>query len=221
MRAGILRRLESMVCRTRIQEGAGLWPCPSHQTVMRMAAARMALLAMPILLAQGCAQAPEVDAMVPHLKMSTAARTEKTLAIVRAKGGAETNPFMAPVIENEGFRHALKIAIERAGLFRKVFYDQNGDYLLYPEIVVQDVVAGLSMTSVLTVRYRLVEAWTRDELWNARVPSRYDAALAEALYGLSRVRKAQEGSVRENLRAALEQLGKFIARDRASSNREG
>lgn len=151
--------------------------------------------------------------MVPQVIGLTPATTDKTLAIVRVRGGEETNLFLTPVVENEGFRHALKTAVEKAGLFRKVFYDQNGDYILYPEIVSQDVVAGLSMTAVLTVDYRLVDAWTKKELWRERIPSRYDARLAEALYGVARVRKAHEGSVRENLRAMLEKLATFVSKE--------
>lgn len=149
--------------------------------------------------------------MVPLITDTPQPVTEKTLAIARVTGGRDTNPFLSPLIENGRFRHALMTTLEKAGLFRKVFYDQNGDYLFYAEIVTQDVVAGLSMTSVLTVRYRLVETWTKKELWHARIPSRYDARLTEALFGVTRVRKAHEGSVRENLRTLLERLAEFVA----------
>ena len=82
-----------------------------------------------------------------------------------------------------------------------------------PKIVVQDMFPGLSMRSVFKVDYRIVDGWSEKELWQRRVISTYDAPLAEALYGVSRVRKAHEGSVRENIQSLLTQLSEFVAAD--------
>ncbi len=158
--------------------------------------------------------------MVPDINTAPSISSRKTIAISRALGGKETNFFMTSEIDNEGFRKALKIALEKSGLFRIVFIDLHGDYVLYPKIVYQDVTPGLSMRSVFKVDYRIVDGWSEKELWQRRVISTYDAPLAEALYGVSRVRKAHEGSVRENIQSLLMQLSEFVAADiaRDSSN---
>ena len=178
------------------------------------------LLLILAVLESGCAQGPEVPAMVPDINTAPSVSSRKTIAISRALGGKETNFFMTSEIENEGFRKALKIALEESGLFRIVFIDLHGDYVLYPKIVYQDVTPGLSMRSVFKVDYRIVDGWSEKELWQRRVISTYDAPLAEALYGVSRVRKAHEGSVRENIQSLLMQLREFVAADiaRDSSN---
>ncbi|MGH8536880.1 MAG: hypothetical protein ACREXM_10555 [Gammaproteobacteria bacterium] len=171
------------------------------------------LLLILAVLDTGCAQGPEVPAMVPDIDAGSSVSSRKTIAISRALGGKETNFFMTSEIDNEGFRKALKIALEKSGLFRIVFIDLSGDYVLYPKIVFQDVFPGLSTRSVFKVDYRIVDGWSEKELWQRRVISTYDAPLAEALYGVSRVRKAHEGSVRENIRSLLTQLSEFVAAD--------
>ncbi|MGH8515072.1 MAG: hypothetical protein ACREV8_14255, partial [Gammaproteobacteria bacterium] len=160
-----------------------------------------------------CAQGPEVPAMVPDINTAPSVSGRKTIAISRALGGEETNFFLTSEIDNEGFRKALKIALEKSGLFRIVFIDLHGDYVLYPKIVFQEVLPGLSMRSVLKVDYRIADGWSEKELWQRRVISSYDAPLAEALYGVSRVRKAHEGSVRKNIQSLLTQLSEFVAAD--------
>ena len=171
------------------------------------------LLLILAVLELGCAQRPEVPAMVPEINTASFVSSRKTIAISRALGGEETNFFMTSEIDNEGFRKALTIALEKSGLFRIVFIDLNGDYVLYPKIVFQDMFPGLSMRSVFKVDYRIVDGWSEKELWQRRVISTYDAPLAEALYGVSRVRKAHEGSVRENIQSLLMQLSEFVAAD--------
>ncbi|MFH0351052.1 MAG: hypothetical protein ACHBMF_03835 [Chromatiales bacterium] len=171
------------------------------------------LLLILAALQSGCAEGPEVPAMVPDINTVPSVSNRKTIAISRALGGEETNFFMTSEIDNEGFRKALKIALEKSGLFRIVFIDLNGDYVLYPKIVFQDVVPGLSMRSVFKVDYRIADGWSEKELWQRRVISTYDAPLAEALYGVSRVRKAHEGSVRQNIQSLLTQLSEFVAAD--------
>lgn len=171
------------------------------------------LLLILAVLESGCAERPGVPAMVPDINTAPSVSGRKTIAISRALGGKETNFFMTSEIDNEGFRKALTIALEKSGLFRIVFIDLNGDYVLYPKIVAQDVFPGLSMRSVLKVDYRIADGWSEKELWQRRVISTYDAPLAEALYGVSRVRKAHEGSVRENIQSLLTQLSEFVAAD--------
>ena len=107
--------------------------------------------------------------MVPDIKNAPSVSGRKTIAISRALGGEETNFFMTSEIDNEGFRKALTIALEKSGLFRIVFIDLNGDYVLYPKIVFQDVFPGLSMRSVFKVDYRIVDGWSEEELWQRRV----------------------------------------------------
>ncbi len=162
------------------------------------------LLALSLQLA-ACAQAPEIAAMVPRLAAS-GAPSAQGIAIVRATGGESTNLFMSPKVDNEGFRKALFQALTRRALFERVDFDHNGDYLLKPQILKQDVWPGLEMSATLKVRYQLHDSWSEKLLWEDTIESKYNAPLGEALYGLTRVRKAYEGAVRENLKTFLQRL---------------
>ena len=157
-----------------------------------------------------CARDPEVTAMVPEASESLPAGSEKTIAIIRAQGGEDTNLFIAPSLGDAGFRKALHLALERAGLFRAALLDQNADYLLYPEVITQELIPGLKMTAVLDAHYRLIEAWSKKKLWEDRILTVYDADLGEGLYGLTRARAALEGTVRKNLKELVKRLAKRV-----------
>ncbi|MGH8566294.1 MAG: hypothetical protein ACREXW_20340 [Gammaproteobacteria bacterium] len=166
------------------------------------------LLILTCLDLAACARDPEITAMVPEAPGSLPAGSEKTVAIFRAQGGEDTNPFIAPSLGDAGFRKALQIALERSGLFHGAFIDQNADYLLYPEVITQELIPGLKMTAVLHARYRLIEAWSRKKLWEDRILTIYDADLGEGLYGLTRARAALEGAARKNLKELVKRLAK-------------
>jgi len=174
------------------------------------------LLILACLNLAACAKNPEVTAMVPEAPGSLPAASDKTVAIILAEGGEDTNPFIAPSLGNAGFRKALHLALEGAGLFRAALLDQNADYLLYPEVITQELIPGLKMTAVLDARYRLIEAWSQKKLWEDRILTIYDADLGEGLYGLTRARAALEGAVRENLKKLVQRLAKRVE---ASSDR--
>ncbi len=168
------------------------------------------LLILACLNLAACARDPEVTAMVPEAPGSLPAGSEKTVAIFRAQGGEDTNPFIAPSLGDAGFRKALQIALERSGLFHGAFIDQNADYLLYPEVITQELIPGLKMTAVLHARYRLIEAWSQKKLWEDRILTVYDADLGEGLYGLTRARAALEGAARKNLKELVKRLAKRV-----------
>jgi len=168
------------------------------------------LLILACLNLAACAKDPEVTAMVPETPEPLPAGSEKTIAIIRAQGGEDTNPFIAPSLGDAGFRKALHLALEGAGLFRAALLDQNADYLLYPEVITQELIPGLKMTAVLDARYRLIEAWSQKKLWEDRILTIYDADLGEGLYGLTRARAALEGAVRENLKEIVKRLAKRV-----------
>ena len=58
-----------------------------------------------------CASDPEVTAMVPEAPGSLPPGSEKTVAIIRAQGGEDTNPFIAPSLGDAGFRKLSLIHI--------------------------------------------------------------------------------------------------------------
>ena len=168
------------------------------------------LLILACLNLAACARDPEVTAMVPEPPESSPTGSDKTVAIIRAQGGEDTNLFIAPSLGDAGFRKALHLTLERAGLFKGAYLDQNADYLLYPEVITQELIPGLKMTAVLDARYRLIEAWSKKKLWEDRFLTVYDADLGEGLYGLTRARAALEGAVRENLKKLVQRLAKRV-----------
>lgn len=168
------------------------------------------LLILACLHLAACARDPEVTAMVPETPGSLPAGSEKTVAIFRAQGGEDTNPFIAPSLGDAGFRKALQITLGNARLFRAALLDQNADYLLYPEVITQELIPGLKVTAVFHARYRLINAWSQKKLWEDSILTVYDADLGEGFYGLTRARAALQGAVRKNLKELVQRLAKRV-----------
>jgi hypothetical protein len=168
------------------------------------------LLILACLHLAACARDPEITAMVPEAPGSLPAGSEKTVAIFRAQGGEDTNPFIAPSLGDAGFRKALQITLGNARLFRAALLDQNADYLLYPEVITQELIPGLKVTAVFHARYRLINAWSQKKLWEDSILTIYDADFGEGVYGLTRARAALQVAVRENLKELVQRLAKRV-----------
>lgn len=158
-----------------------------------------------------CAAAPDVAHMIPSTTQSAVLRSDKVLRVGEVTGGKETNPLMKSTIDDAGFRQALIETLQRSSLFRSVVTDQRAvDYELQAEIVSQEVQGLYQLTATLFVNYRLVELPSHREIWKENLLSRYVARFGESFLGAERLRKANEGVVRENLLQLVEKLSQVL-----------
>jgi S-adenosylmethionine:diacylglycerol 3-amino-3-carboxypropyl transferase len=69
----------------------------------------------------------------------------------------------------------------------------------YTEIISQKNLGAYTITSTLFVNYKLVETTTNQEVWKENIFSQYEAKFDVAFYGQTRLKRAQERVVQDNL----------------------
>jgi len=136
-------------------------------------------------------------------------RTDKTISVKMVYGGKESDPiFTGSKIDNTSFMGALLISLTNSNLFSKINPSESPDYYLSAMILSQDQpFAGLDMTVTLFVRY-IISGKDETQIWQKDILSQYTAAFGDAFVGATRLNKANEGAVRENIRLFLEELSK-------------
>ncbi len=167
----------------------------------------------------GCAAPPSVTKMIPSFNYTTVVSTDKTLMVAEVKGGEKSYPFPSwsiSKIENEGFHEALTNTLKESGIFKEVFTAEKGDYEIYAEIISQEQKGLFTITSILFVNYRLIEADSGKEVWKENILSQYDVKFKEAFFiapgGPDAKAKADEGTVRDNLTQLIKKLSNVLSK---------
>ena len=161
-----------------------------------------------ILFLASCAVAPSAIEMVPKIDKRTFTNSNKSLKIELTSGGEESEPFFAgSKIDNLSFTRALVQVLTNSNLFSKVATTGSADYVLSAVIFTQEQpVMGLNATVSLAVGYVLTDSVTGTQVLNKYIAANYTAKFGDSLIGTTRVKKANEGAVRENLRLLIMEL---------------
>ncbi len=108
-------------------------------------------------------------------------------------------------VSSEGFKRALEQSLENAGMFSKIV--SGGKYQLTADLNKLDQpIAGFDMTVTATVRYSLVETKSRKEVYGRVIQMAYTAKLSDAFAGTTRLKLANEGAVKANIQALIDDL---------------
>lgn len=168
------------------------------------------LLVFGIFLIIGCAASPELMNMIPKDETLVFESTGKSIKIGNATGGNETNPMGYSKINSRDFRLALIESLRKSNLFAKLISEGDADYHLTTELVTQDQPAfGLNLTVTLKVIYILTNTLTGEKLFDKLIASSYTAGMGEAFVASTRLTKANEGAVRENIKLFIKDLSQL------------
>ena len=122
-------------------------------------------------------------------------------------GGRETNPLWTSQVSTEGFRRAIEDSLRNSGLLGI----GSGKYRLTADLLKLDQpVFGASLTVTSSVRYSLVDVATGKEIYGREITVPFTAAFGAAVLAAERLRMANEGAIRENIKALLTDL--FVLR---------
>jgi hypothetical protein len=147
--------------------------------------------------------------MVPET-LRVHSRASKPVSI-QVSGGRETDPTTGlPQVSNEVFAEAVRSAIVSAHLFPEVVDGQSAPYRLTVNLIsLQQPLIGYRFTVTMEAGWELREVHADRTMWKKGVTSSYAATMGDAFVGATRLRLATEGAARENIRQALEQVGKL------------
>jgi len=170
------------------------------------------IIAIAIVMVSGCSPSPQVVNMIPETQQYQYPSINKTIKIGLVQGGQETDHLIGgSKINNMSFLGALYQAMRNSNIFVDVDPEENPDLNLGVLIISQNQpFAGLNMTVSLIVRYTITDGADSTQIWQKDVFSKYTATIGcSTLMGSTRLNKANEGAVRENIRILLEEISKL------------
>jgi len=149
----------------------------------------------------GCATGSKPDAMVVQV-VAPVHKSDGDVSVA-VSGGKETSKMGASQISNDAFAQALRDSIDKARLFSKVS-TEGSRYRLTGYIgKVDQPMFGFSLTVKMEVSYTLKDTQSGNTVWTKDVNSEYTAKAGEAFAAVERLRLANEGAARENIRQAI------------------
>jgi hypothetical protein len=127
---------------------------------------------------------------------------KKSVGLSAVNGGSETNPLWTSEISSDAYREAVKLSLSTAGLF-----SENGRYQLTVTLLnVDQPMFGLDLKVTTIVSYVLTDTKTNKVLLNDTVTAIHTATFGDAAIAIKRLRLANEGSGRANIKVLLEKL---------------
>ena len=168
----------------------------------------IALAALTALLA-GCASGARSTAMVPQIPALVHQNTDSVS--VSVIGGKKTDPLWASQVSNEDFQNALTQAITNSKLFSTVLPMGSGKYVLEIRLLkLKQPLLGFDMMVVATTDWALYSgAPNSNAIWSDTISRDYTATVGDALMGVERLRLANEGAIRETIKAGLQELSQI------------
>jgi len=157
-----------------------------------------------IALVGGCASGSKPDAMVAQI-VAPVHKSDGDVSIT-VSGGKETSKMGASQISNDAFAQALRESIDKAGLFSGVTTDGSRYRLTSFIGKVDQPMFGFSFTVKMEVSYALKDTKSDSTVWVKDINSEYTATAGQAFAGVERLRLANEGAARENIRQALTEM---------------
>jgi hypothetical protein len=154
----------------------------------------------------GCATPAAIEKMVVALPITqTNPSLKNAVGVADVTGGKETNPMWTSQVSSDGFRRALEQSLENAGMLSKIV--TGSKYQLTADLTRLDQpMMGFDMTVTSTVRYSLIETQSRKEIYSRVIQIGHTASVSDAFMGVERLRLANEGAVKANIQAFINDL---------------
>jgi hypothetical protein len=169
-----------------------------------------------VALLTACATPARVEQMTVAAADSTRSAVASTpmreaVTLGQVSGGKETNPLWISNISSADFERALQASLQSAQLLapggRACRLTLTAQLLSLAQPAI-----GLDMTVTASVLYTLVDCSTKKEIWVNTITLPYTAAFSDSLIGVERLKLANEGAARVNIRKLVELLAAFEPR---------
>ncbi|WP_438479910.1 hypothetical protein [Oleiharenicola lentus] len=165
-----------------------------------------AALVSVVALFSGCATASQSSAMAVVDAPAAITKHVHTVSL-QVTGGEETSSMGMSSISNTDFAAAIKTSIEQSALFSKVS-EVGAAYQVFAHIVRLDRPSfGGSFTVKMEVTWQLRRLSDQSLVWEKAIMSSHTAKMSDAFVGTTRLRLANEGAARANIKDAIDQMG--------------
>lgn len=159
----------------------------------------------------GCAAPAEYKNMVymaPQCVQATpSSKLYHAISLNPVQGGKNTNPLWTSQVSAEDFQKALEISLKESGYLSQ---DKSTTYALTANLKrVKQPLFGFDMKVTSSVNYRLDEVQKDKTLLNGDLDAAFTATVSDAFVGVERLRLANEGSIKENIKILIEKLAQL------------
>ena len=167
---------------------------------------RVAAILTVAALLSACAQPARTSAMVVNVSAQTILPEDSGLtnavAVGAITGGEATNPIWTSQIGNPEFRQALSLSLQQHTMLAQ----GDAPMTLQAQLLqVDQPLVGFDMTVTATVAYKITNA-TGEQVFDETVTVPHTATFSDAFLGAERLRLANEGAIRANIKRFLETL---------------
>lgn len=168
---------------------------------------RTAAICVAVLLVAACASGARPGAMTvgvgPDSLIAEASPARAAVAIGAVSGGSETNPLWKSKVSDGDFRQALQQSLELHAMLASA----DPRYVLDAELQSLDSpFAGFDLTVTAAVHYTLRSAAETSIKLDEVVKTPYTANFSDAFVAVERLRLANEGAMRENIKAIIARI---------------
>ena len=165
------------------------------------------LLTILILATQGCATGAKTGAMISELSEETLITSDSLLynaiEVGDVSGGQDTNPAWASKVSNDNFADALENSLK----LHSMSGIKNNNYVVNANLKeLKQPLLGFDMKVTAIAAYELIDKESQTTLFTSEITTPYTATVGDALLGVKRLRLANEGAIKENIREFITQL---------------
>jgi len=126
---------------------------------------------------------------------------------VDARGGAETGAMDSSNVSNADLKAAIESSIAKSSLFKSVVQGKNGDYELTVSVTqLSKPSFGGAFTVTMETGWSLIKTSDKSVVLRKAIRSSHTAELSDSLVGVTRLRLALEGAVRNNISQGLQAI---------------
>jgi len=161
----------------------------------------------------GCASGAQLESMVveksPGLHIADDSPFKNEIYLESVSGGKKTDPAMLSQVGNPEFKGALRQSLQAYGLLNDDMAASR--YILKATLEGLDQPAfGFNTTVTSWVRYQLSEKEKEFPVIDKTIEGAHTATAGDAFYGPERLRLANEGSIKDNIRRFLLELATHV-----------
>lgn len=168
---------------------------------------KLAVAAVLLVGLAGCASPADPKEMIVPAPAATAkpfpAALQHAMCVRKITGGESTNPMWASKVDNDGFKAALSSSLDVVGLSVK---DAKCAFPIDANLLgLAQPIAGFDITVTAHVNYKVYQG-DGEPLLLTTLDTPYTANFSDALIGVKRLQKANEGAIRTSIGAFLDKL---------------
>jgi hypothetical protein len=137
-------------------------------------------------------------------------KTHDGTVAVGVTGGKNTNPLWLSQVSNEDFKQALENSLLRYKVFSRVIQSSGADYRL--DVTLQELkqpMVGFALTVKGKVQWRLTNTKSGKVVWQQTIDRNFTAGVGDAFVAARRLGIANEGAIRENIKAGIQEIGQL------------